>query len=297
MQEKFHQLLKSRTLLFGIILFLVGASFVGMSYRAGFKSIASHIINADAVWLLLIIASQSVAYWAYVLPYKHVFKISYKRAANYSFSGFHPFLAGGGTRFDVATHISLGSKARVYYLGLWEYAALAPAVMVASIYGYIHGGIPSNLILPWIIGVPTGTVLFTLAIIFRKNISKFPYAHKLVNFMLDMLKQQSAKELTILMAGMLLYWTGELFALWGALQLFDIKLGWFALLVAYATGYVISRRSLPLGGAGLILVTLALSLHWVGATLSVALLAALTYQVSNLLMPVIYRKATQAQSS
>lgn len=113
---------------------------------------------------------------------------------------------------------------------------------------------------------------------------------------MGMLKQQNPKELIMLMAGMLLYWTGEIFALWGALQLFDIRLGWFALLIAYATGYVVSRRSLPLGGAGLILITLALSLHWVGAALSVALLAALAYQVSNLVMPAVYRRAALTSS-
>lgn len=291
MKKILKLLYKKQTLILTGIIMLVAASFIGLSFHAGIKDVLNRMMSANAVWLLLIVGAQSIAYWAYVVPYKHVFKIGYKEAVLHSFEGFHPMLPGGGFRYDIAAHCSLGEKARAYYLSLWEYAALAPVIMVAAIYAVVHGGVPYPLSLPWVIGVPAGSGLFALGVIFRDRISRFPKAHRILDFMLNMLRQQDKKEIGILMAGMVMYWAGEIFALWGALQLFQVHLDWFALLIAYATGYVISRRSMPLGGAGIVLIMLAFSLHWVGAALSVALLAALAYQVSNLLMPALYRRA------
>jgi hypothetical protein len=294
MKNKAFQAISNKPLFLVVAATLVLVSFVMFAELVGLTRVLDRMFDADAIWLLLVIGAQSIAYWAYVIPYKHIFKLNFKEATRHSFAGFHPTLPRGGFNYDVVTQCEIGKKARVYYLGLWEYVALAPAVMIAAIYAYIHGAVPAPLSLPWIIGVPTGSIIFGMAVLLRKRIVRFPKAHKLLEIMLDMLRQQSLKEIFWLMGGMVVYWTGEIFALWGALQLFHVSLGWFELLIAYGTGYVVSRRSLPLGGAGLVLVGLALSLHWVGAALSVTLLVALAYQVFNLLMPVLYRRLAGA---
>ncbi len=283
---------KKKPFLVICITLLVVISAIALIVTTSFHDVAIHLLSADAIWVLLIVAAQSFAYWAYVIPYKMVFKMSFKEAKLHAFEGFQPLKAGSGFVYDMGLHKPLGAQARVYYLGIWEYAALAPAVLIAAIYAYINSSVPVPLSLPWIIGVPVGAALFVIGVSNRTRIAKFPRAHKLLDFMMGMLKDQDWQQMVLLIIGMAGYWTGEIFALWASLQLFDIKLSWVALLIAYATGYSLSRRSLPLGGAGIVLVSLSFSLHWVGAAMSVALLAALAYQVSNLVTPFIYHRAS-----
>ena len=72
-----------------------------------------------------------------------------------------------------------------------------------------------------------------------------------------------------------------------ALRCFEVSISVPALVVAYATGYAASRRSLPLGGAGITeaLLTLALIEVHVGAV--AALLSVAAYRVVNFLVPVV----------
>ena len=60
-----------------------------------------------------------------------------------------------------------------------------------------------------------------------------------------------------------------------------------ALILAYATGYVATRRSLPWGGAGLVEVMMTFALVWVGVPLAPALLGVVTYRLFNFWLPVI----------
>ena len=60
-----------------------------------------------------------------------------------------------------------------------------------------------------------------------------------------------------------------------------------ALVVAYATGYAASRRSLPLGGAGITEALLTLSLIAVHVHAAHALLAVVAYRLVNFLAPVV----------
>ena len=54
-----------------------------------------------------------------------------------------------------------------------------------------------------------------------------------------------------------LYWAGDVLCLWAALQLVGGKhITLAALVLAYASGYVLTRRALPAGGAGIVEVAL-----------------------------------------
>ena len=55
-------------------------------------------------------------------------------------------------------------------------------------------------------------------------------------------------------------------------------------MLAYATGYVVTRRSLPLAGAAITEVLLTFALHWVGVPLGPALAAVATYRLFNLIL-------------
>jgi uncharacterized membrane protein YbhN (UPF0104 family) len=55
-------------------------------------------------------------------------------------------------------------------------------------------------------------------------------------------------------------------------------------IIAYGTGYAATRRSLPLGGAGVTEVLMTYALYWVGAPLAPALAAVVTYRAFNFLL-------------
>lgn len=279
------------------VISLVLVSAIWLIIVSGLRRVVADVFRADVIWLFYIVIAQSFAYWSYVIPYKYVFNIKYHEALRQSFTGFHPFRAGGGFIYDIKSHKTLIGRAKVLYLGLWEYAALAPAVFIAAIYSYSDRLIPTQLSLPWVIGVPAGLIVFMLVLASRKHIRNHPAIEQTLNLIHHMLFEESPKHTMILVVGMAMYWFGEVMTLYCSLQLFDLSLGWFAMLIAYASGYLITRRSLPLGGAGVVLITLSLALRFVGLKLSYAVLVAVTYQVANLSIPLIYGKILRLDST
>jgi uncharacterized membrane protein YbhN (UPF0104 family) len=58
-----------------------------------------------------------------------------------------------------------------------------------------------------------------------------------------------------------------------------------AVVVGYATGYALTRRTLPLAGAGAVEALLPFALLWVGYALPAAVLAVFAYRIFNLWLP------------
>ena len=55
---------------------------------------------------------------------------------------------------------------------------------------------------------------------------------------------------------------GDILTLWAALRVFDVHISAPALVLGYGTGWALTRRSLPLGGPGLVEILLAFVLTW-----------------------------------
>ena len=88
--------------------------------------------------------------------------------------------------------------------------------------------------------------------------------------------------------GMTLYWAGDIACLWAALQLVGGRqITISALILAYSGGYVLSRRSLPAGGAGVVEVALTLALVGMGVHFAPALVAVLIYRLFNFWLPIV----------
>ena len=85
--------------------------------------------------------------------------------------------------------------------------------------------------------------------------------------------------------GMAIYWAAEIACLGFALRCFGVEISVPALVVAYATGYAASRRSLPLGGAGITEALLTISLIAVHVPAAHALFAVIAYRLINFLVP------------
>jgi Lysylphosphatidylglycerol synthase TM region len=87
--------------------------------------------------------------------------------------------------------------------------------------------------------------------------------------------------------GFPLYWAGDVLTLYAALRAFDVSVDPLALVLAYASGYVISALPLPAGGAGATEATLASAVRLVGVPFAPAVLAAVLYRVFSFWLPII----------
>jgi hypothetical protein len=85
-----------------------------------------------------------------------------------------------------------------------------------------------------------------------------------------------------------LYWAGDVLCLWAALQLVGGKhITLAALVLAYASGYVLTRRALPAGGAGIVEVALTFALVGMGIRFVPALIGVLVYRLFNFWLPIV----------
>ena len=71
------------------------------------------------------------------------------------------------------------------------------------------------------------------------------------------------------------------------MRIFDVTLGAGALIVGLATGYALTRRSMPLAGAGITEALLTLALLWVGVGLAHAVPAVVMYRLVSFVLPML----------
>jgi undecaprenyl-diphosphatase len=86
--------------------------------------------------------------------------------------------------------------------------------------------------------------------------------------------------------GMALYWAGEIVSLWAALRTFGLHASVAVVVLGYATGHVLTPRSLPLSGVGITELLLPLALNWVGLPLSGAVPAVFAYRIALLALSI-----------
>jgi uncharacterized membrane protein YbhN (UPF0104 family) len=151
------------------------------------------------------------------------------------------------------------------------------------------------LTLPWIFAVPPGFLLAWWAT--RPGIlERFQHAeHPVRRWICDVLSGVEVLRRVVLrplerpgaLLGMAIYWAAEIACLGFALRCFGVEISTPALVVAYATGYAASRRSLPLGGAGITEALLTVSLIAVHVNAVHALVAVIAYRLVNFLAPTL----------
>ena len=279
----------------------IGAT-IGVAWAAGFDEIYNRIKDVDLVWIPIAFAAQVLAYVGYMIAYREVARVesgpelSVMRLAAVVFSGFGVFVAAGGFAIDVAALRRAGAddrdaRVRVLGLGALEYALLAPAACISALILLGHGAsTPSmGMTLPWAIGVPLGFAAAFFALRHRDRFSRSgAISHALDGVaVLWHLAKQPVKHGSAFL-GMALYWAGEIFSLSAALHAFhSTRPAVAALIIGFATGYALTRRTLPLAGAGVVEALLPYALVWVGATLAPAVLAVFVYRLFNLWLPLI----------
>lgn len=303
-----RMLWRGRQRFFFVLLCAIAAYDVGVwvSGMAGHARVLDVLFSVNPVWFAVSFAAQTVAYIAYAFALQGTARVdggprlSFRQAIRVVAAGFGAYFARsvkGGFELDYRALRSAGARrqeamARVVGLGLLEYALLAPAALGAAMWIFLspHGNRYAALTLPWLAVVPGFAVALWLTNESRRRRLQARRGeggrHAAV--------ADAIGGLTILrrlllaphrhirpLLGTSLYWVCELVCLWASLRAFHANVAIPALVLAYATGYVISRRGLPLGGIGVAEAFLTFSLFWLGVPLAKALLGVFAYRAFN----------------
>jgi uncharacterized membrane protein YbhN (UPF0104 family) len=283
----------------------LGTTFA-VAWAAGFDEVLDRLFHPRLLWIPLALAGQIVSYLGYMLAYREVARVErgpelgMMRLAAVVFTGFGVFVAHGGFSADMVALRGTGisrreARIRVMGLGALEYVVLAPAACVSAFILLAHGSKKPGLglTLPWAIAVPLGFAAAFWGLQYHRKLTRAKGWRGVVGHALDavavlrnLLRAPFSHGHAFI--GMGLYWLGEIFSLSAALHAFGSpRPAIAALIVGYATGYALTRRTLPLAGAGVVEALLPFALVWVGAELAPAVLAVFVYRFFNLWMPLI----------
>ena len=290
----------------------------GLADIAGAERLDRAARNLHPPWLLLCLGGELLAYAGYVLAVRDTAKVDSGptlsvgdslRAVVAGFGVFAATRTSGGFAVDYwvlrrAGEDQAGAVARVLALGALEYAVLAPAALCSAITILLNGeSVPFSLTLPWLAVIPGAVVAVWVTSPKRARRYSDPgdggrirrtFAHAVAGLsILRSMVVAPPREHGLGFVGAAAYWAGDIACLWGALELFgNPRLSLPALILGYATGYVLTRRSLPAGGAGIVEIALTFALHWVGFPFVRALLGVVVYRLFNLWLPILPALAT-----
>jgi uncharacterized membrane protein YbhN (UPF0104 family) len=213
-------------------------------------------------------------------------------------AGFGPFHVAGGFGIDKQALHGLhederSARVRVLGLGILEWALLAPTTCIVSIVLLAQGAdVLPSLLWPWAVAVPVGLgfALWASAPSRRERLARIGGRRRAwLADLLDgvgVLHELLAHPIRYWGAwlGTALYWIADITAFYAALRTFGLHLDVEKLILAYATGYAATRRSLPLAGAGVTEVLMSYALYWVRQPLAPALAAVVAYRAFNFLL-------------
>jgi uncharacterized membrane protein YbhN (UPF0104 family) len=278
---------------------LSAAALLGIMSAAGWEPVTWTVRHSH--WNLILLAPLAViiSHAGYVEAYREVARadegtrLARGEAAALVTTGFGGFVPRGGFALDVRGLRDFGlpredAMLRVLVLATAEYAVLAPVTLALAAYLVENGVRSQGGVLPsWVIGVPVGAAIVIGLVIFRRSRTGRPRWWAPLNRQLDAIEMtlsilRSPRAGLLTTAGMAVYWAGDIAALGFCLTAFGAHLTVPTLVVGYATGYALTRRSLPLAGAGAVEGLLPFALVWVSYPLAVAVLAVLAYRVFNL---------------
>jgi uncharacterized membrane protein YbhN (UPF0104 family) len=287
-----------------VALGLAGIAVVVIARTTGADAVGRAFGNLDASWIALIAGADVLTYPAYMMAYRSLARvhghppIALPLVARVVVAGFGPFAIGGGFEIDRQTLHALhederSARVRVLALGVLEWAVLAPVACIVSIILLAQGAdVMASLLWPWAIAVPAGFGFGLWASAPERAARLCRIRGKRREWLaqaldgVGVLRTLVTQPRTYLGAwvGTILYWAADIAAFYGALRTFGLDPGFGKVIIAYATGYAATRRSLPLGGAGVTEVLMTYSLYWVREPLAPALAAVLAYRVFNLLV-------------
>jgi uncharacterized membrane protein YbhN (UPF0104 family) len=277
----------------------------GLAAIAGWHQVVDQVRPRLSWWFALALLAETASFSGYVFCYRAVAhirdgpRLGWGESIRLVATGFGAFLAKGGAELDAKALRPTGSdkaegEARVLALDSLEHAPLAPAACVASIALLAQGSRqpPLDFTIPWATLVPIGAALAYLGVRHRDRFKdKTGWRGWLcqVLYGIEMLFQLATDPRANwpAFAGATIYWAGDVICLWACLQPFHAAPAFAAIIIAHAAGYVLTRHTLPLAGAGVVELLMPLTLTAAGAPLTGAILGVLAYRIYNLWLPLI----------
>lgn len=272
----------------------------------GADAIGKAFSDVEPTWIPLIAGAELLAYPAYMLAYRSIARVggysplALPMVARVVVAGFGPFAIGGGFGIDLQVLNALhederSARVRVTALGTLEWAVLAPiawgtaVVLIAT-----DANILPSLLWPWALAVPVGFA-FALWVSSPPRVARFTWLRKggrrraLIRHILEgvsVLHTLAREPRTYAGAwvGTAIYWAADIAAFYGGLRTFGLQPGFGKVIIAYGTGYAATRRSLPLGGAGITEFLMTYALYWVREPLAPALAAVVAYRMFNFVL-------------
>jgi uncharacterized membrane protein YbhN (UPF0104 family) len=300
--------------------FLAAGALVGLAFVAGPHDVLSRLVHPHLIWLPVALVATVASYLGYMLAYRECAcagsgpNLPLTHVGALVAGGFGLFIPRGGFALDIDALELAGlprreARVRTMSLGTLEYAVLAPVAFAISLLLLANGVHREGVPLSWVVGVPVGTVV-ALAMLRHRHAfasrqgwrARLGHALDGIAHTFDLVRDFRAGALALL--GMTIYWAADIFVLWACLALFwpHGNPGVLVIVLGYASGYALTRRSLPLAGAGAVEMMLPFALMWTGIALPAAIVCVFVYRVFNLWLPLapaaaavfVLRRSTQA---
>jgi hypothetical protein len=280
------------------------AAGVGLAYVAGFSSVRAALGDFHWVWLPAIVGALGVSFAGYYYAYEGIFTVAggptlpASKMRTVVTVGFGGFLAHGGGVIDQYALEGAGAdkreaKTRVSGLAGLEHGilSLGGTVMAIAVLAQGSGQPPLDFTLPWaVIPVPGFLIAFWLAERYRDRFrGREGWRGSVGNFLesIHLIRVMFAnpRRYGVALAGMALFWAADAFAAWTGMAVFGFQMNAASFFVGFATGMVFTRRTGPLGGAGMLALCLPLTIWYSGAPFAVAIVGMFTYRVLALWLP------------
>ena len=289
------------------ILLAVGlnvAAVAGLADIAGFGAVYTKLVRIEWPWLFAVPAALALSAVGYYFAYRGIYaaeggyQLSRRRLAAVVAVGFDGLFSTGWISPDgVVLQASGASRreaiVRVTTLTGIEQAILALYGCAASIacLGLGLPGMQLDFTLPWaVIPVPAFAVAFWLVPRYRAPLHGRADWRAGLSVVLDavlLIRALFARPVRHrgAIAGMALFWTGDLLAVWSALAASGVMMNGAALIVGYCTGMVFTRRTAPLAGSGTLALILPLTIWASGAPLAAAITGVAAYRLLCFWLP------------
>lgn len=306
-----HRRVTQLTALLVLAAVLEMAAAVGLTYVAGFSAVYSVLTRVQWPWIAASVVAVVVSFVGYYFAYRGIYQVEdghrLRRSQMISVvtGGFGGFLAHGGSALDDYALRAAGADkrdatVRVSTLAGMEHGVLGILGTAAGI-SVLALGLskpPADFSIPWsVIPIPGFALAFWLAERYRRRLRhRDRWRGKLGVFLdsihLNRLLFLKPREHGPAVAGMTLFWIADAFAVWAAMSAFGFQMNAAAMFIGYGTGMVFTRRTGPLGGAGILMLILPVTIWYSGAPLAVAVVAIFVYRVLSMWLPMPFSFAS-----
>lgn len=295
----------------GVVLAVGVATAIGKA--ASYARLLHELRDAEALWLVLCLAGEVLAYVGYVIAYRESAavddgpRLSVRSTLQIVAAGFGAMVLATGAGTLAVDYWALrragapprDALARVIGLNTLEWAVLGGAATAAAAALALGAdrGAPWGVLAPWLAVVPLCFVAAFWVTAERRyarfaaerggRIRRlFATAVRAVR-LVRLLPTRRAATPGLGVGGAALYWAGDVLCLWAGLRAFGVQLGLASLVLAYATGYLVAALPLPAGGAGGVDAAMTYALTLVGVPLAPALLGTFAFRLFNFWLPVL----------